>query len=124
MLQLAADLLIVVHLAFICFVVLGGLLVLKWPRLACIHIPAAVWGALVEFQSWLCPLTPLEQHVRAAAGETGYTGSFIEHYLLPVIYPANLTRELQLLLGILVIVINAAIYGWLLVRHTHDRETP
>lgn len=123
MLQLAADLLIVAHLAFICFVVLGGLLVLKWPRVACIHIPAAVWGVLVEFQGWLCPLTPLEQHVRTAAGEAGYTGSFIEHYLLPVIYPADLTRDLQLLLGILVIVINAAIYGWLLVRHTHDSET-
>lgn len=118
---LAADLLVVVHFAFICFVVLGGLLVLRWPRLAFIHIPAATWGALVEFMGWLCPLTPLEQHFRAAAGEAGYTGSFIEQYLVPVIYPADLTRELQLLLGVIVVAVNAAIYGWLLVQYHGDR---
>lgn len=123
MLQLAADLLVVAHLAFICFVVLGGLLALKWRRVAFVHIPAAVWGALTEFQGWLCPLTPLEQYFRTAAGEAGYAGSFIEHYLLPVIYPAGLTRDLQLQLGIFVVVINAAIYGWLLARHARDRKT-
>ena len=123
MLQLAADLLVVLHLAFICFVVLGGLLVLKWPWMALMHIPAAVWGALVEFQGWWCPLTPLEQRLRAAAGEAGYSGSFIEHYLLPIIYPADLTRDLQLQLGLFVVTINAAIYGWLLARHFSDRKT-
>lgn len=120
--QLAADLLVVAHFAFICFVVLGGLLVLKWPWLALVHIPAAVWGALVELQGWLCPLTPLEQRFRSAAGEAGYSGSFIEHYLLPIIYPAGLTRDLQLQLGILVITINAIIYGWLLARHFRNRK--
>lgn len=123
MLQLTADLLVVIHLAFICFVVLGGLLALHWPRVAFIHIPAAVWGALVELQGWLCPLTPLEHHFRTAAGEAGHTGSFIEHYLLPIIYPADLTRDLQLQLGVLVITINAAIYGWLLVSHIRGRNT-
>jgi hypothetical protein len=123
MLQLAADLLVVAHLAFICFVVLGGLLALKWRRVAFVHIPAAVWGALTEFQGWLCPLTPLEHYFRTAAGEAGYAGSFIEHYLLPVIYPAGLTRDLQLQLGIFVVVINAAIYGWLLARHARARKT-
>ena len=122
MLQLAADLLVIAHFAFICFVVLGGLLVLKWPRLAVIHIPAAAWGALVEFQGWLCPLTPLEQHFRSAAGAAGYTGSFIEHYLLPVIYPAGLTRELQLQLGVFVVTVNAVIYGWLLARQLRNRK--
>ena len=123
MLQLAADILVVAHFAFICFVLLGGLLVLKWPRMVFVHIPAAVWGALLEFQSWLCPLTPLEQHLRTAAGEAGYSGSFIEHYLLPVIYPANLTPDLQLLLGLAVVTINAAIYGWLLARYVRNRKT-
>jgi len=123
MLPLVADLLVVAHLAFICFVVLGGLLALKWPRAAFLHIPAAVWGALLEFQGWLCPLTPLEQHFRTAAGEAGYTGSFIEHYLLPIIYPADLTRDLQLQLGVFVVVINAAIYGWLLARYVRHRKT-
>lgn len=124
MLQLAADLLVVAHFAFICFVLLGGLLVLKWPRMVFVHIPAAVWGALLEFQGWLCPLTPLEQHLRTAAGEAGYSGSFIEHYLLPVIYPANLTPNLQLLLGIVVVTVNAVIYGWLLARFLRARKTP
>jgi len=121
--QLAADLLLVAHLGFISFVVLGGLLALKWPRVAWIHIPAAAWGAVVELQGWVCPLTPLEQHFRAAAGEAGYRGSFIEHYLLPLIYPADLTRTLQLQLGMLVIIINAAIYGWLLARQLRTGKT-
>ena len=123
MLQLAADLLVVAHFAFICFVLLGGLLILKWPRMVFIHLPAAVWGTLLEFQGWLCPLTPLEQHLRAAAGEAGYSGSFIEHYLLPVIYPANLTPDLKLLLGLAVVTINTAIYGWLLARYVRARKT-
>jgi len=120
--QLAADLLLVAHLGFICFVVLGGLLVLKWRRAAWIHVPAAAWGALVELKGWICPLTPLEQHFRAAAGQAGYRGSFIEHYLLPLIYPADLTRTLQLQLGVLVIAINLIIYGWLLARLLHTRK--
>ena len=122
--QLAADLLLVAHLCFIAFVVLGGLLVLNWHRAAWIHVPAAAWGALVELKGWICPLTPLEQYFRAAAGEAGYRGSFIEHYLMPLIYPADLTRSLQLQLGVLVITINLIIYGWVLARllRTGDRQ--
>jgi hypothetical protein len=78
---------------------------------------------VVELQGWVCPLTPLEQHFRAAAGEAGYRGSFIEHYLLPLIYPADLTRTLQLQLGMLVIIINVAIYGWLLARRLRNGKT-
>ncbi len=118
--SLAADALLIVHLAFICFVVLGGLLVLRWRWLALLHLPSAVWGALIEFQGWICPLTPLEQRWRAAAGQAGYTGSFIEHYLVPVLYPDGLDRHTQLLFGALVVVINAAVYAWLLWRRRRD----
>ena len=118
---LGANLILVIHLGFVFFVVLGGLLVLKWRRVAFLHIPAVVWGALLEYQGWLCPLTPLEQRLRQAAGQTGYTGGFIEHYLLPVLYPAQLNREMQIALGTLVIIINIAVYGWLLARIVRGR---
>ena len=108
---IAADLLLVFHFVFVCFVVAGGLLVLKWRRLALLHLPAVCWGALVEFQGWLCPLTPWEQQLRLAAGQGSYHGSFIEHYLLPVLYPAALNTEIQMILGTLVILINIAVYG-------------
>lgn len=98
------------------FVVLGGLLVLRWPRLAYVHIPVAIYGALIEFVGWICPLTPLENSFRARAGEAGYQGSFIEHYVLPVLYPSALTRDLQLLLGTVVLGLNLAIYTYLLRR--------
>ncbi len=114
--RVSADLLVVFHFAFILFVVLGGFLVAKWRWLFFLHFPAAVWGALIEFLGWSCPLTPLEQGFRRAAGEEGYTGGFVEHYLLPVIYPGSLTRELQLSLGVLVILINLAAYGWVLMH--------
>ena len=119
---LAANLLLVIHLGFVCFVVLGGLLVGKWRWLAWVHIPAVVWGVLIEFQGWLCPLTPLEQRLREAAGQTGYGGGFIEHYLVPVLYPAQLNYEMQIILGALVIVINIGIYGWLLARLVRGRQ--
>ena len=108
--RIAADSLVVLHLLFILFVVFGGLLVLKWRGILFAHIPAAVWGILVEFQGWQCPLTPLEKRFRAAGGESGYSGGFIEHYLLPVIYPAALTHDIQIVLGLLVLVINLVIY--------------
>lgn len=107
-----ADGVLLLHLAFILFVVLGGLLLPRWPRLLWLHLPAASWGALIEFRGWICPLTPLENHLRHLAGEAGYTGDFIAHYLLPVIYPHGLTREIQLLLGLAVVLINAAAYAW------------
>ena len=114
--HLLADLVVGVHALFVAFVVVGGLLVLRWPGMAFLHLPAAIWGALIEFQGWICPLTPLENSLRAAAGEAGYQGGFIEHYLLPVLYPAGLTRGVQLVLGSLVIAVNLVVYGVLLAR--------
>ncbi|MDE2320940.1 MAG: DUF2784 domain-containing protein [candidate division NC10 bacterium] len=108
---LIANLLVFLHLAFVGFVVLGALLVLRWPRLVWIQLPCALWGALIEFAGWICPLTPLENRFRQLGGQAGYAGSFIEHYLLPVLYPKNLTRPVQLALGMLVLILNAAAYG-------------
>jgi len=107
-----ADLLVIIHLAFIVFVVLGGLLVLRWPRVAFIHLPAIFWGVIIEFNHWVCPLTPLEQKLRAVAGEGSYSGGFIAHYVLPVIYPEGLTQEIQVVLGLAVLLVNATIYCW------------
>ena len=108
--SLLADLLVVVHVGFVAFVVLGGLLVLRWPRIAWLHIPAAVWGAWIEVTGGICPLTPLENRLRVEAGEAGYQTSFVEHYLLPVLYPEGLTREVQWALAAVVIAVNGAIY--------------
>jgi hypothetical protein len=93
------------------FVVFGGLLVLRWPRLAWVHLPAAVWGALIEFAGWVCPLTPLENALRRQAGEATYTGGFIERYITPILYPDGLTRGAQVALGTLVVLINVAVYA-------------
>jgi hypothetical protein len=113
MYQLLADLVLIVHLAFVVFVLCGGLLVLKWRGVAWLHLPAAVWGAVVEFTGWICPLTPLENWLRALGGEATYRSDFIAQYLLPVLYPEDLTRDLQLLLGTGVVILNAAVYWWL-----------
>jgi len=109
---LLADLVVAAHFLFVAFVVLGGLLVLRWPKVAYLHIPAAIWGAAIEFAGWICPLTPLEQSLRRQAGEHAYSAGFIEHYILPVLYPTALTRNIQLLLGFLVIAVNVAIYSY------------
>jgi hypothetical protein len=114
--RLLADLTVVLHLGFVLFVVGGGLLVLRWPRLAWLHVPAAVWGAFIEFAGWICPLTPLENWLRAEGGGPVYAESFVEHYVIPLLYPAALTRELQWLLGGGVIVINAVVYAVILRR--------
>ena len=111
---LLATLVVTLHLTFVVVVVLGGLLVLRWPWLAYAHLPAALWGAWIEFAGWVCPLTPLEQSLRLKAGEQGYSGSFIEHYVLPLLYPSALTRTIQVALGAVVIAVNLAIYGYLL----------
>jgi hypothetical protein len=111
-----ADLVVTLHLGFVLFVVFGGLLVARWPRLVWIHIPAAVWGAAIEYTGWICPLTPLENWLRTRGGEAGYADGFIEHYLLPTLYPQGLTRGTQFVLGSLVLMINAAAYGALLLR--------
>jgi hypothetical protein len=110
-----ADLVVVLHMAFVLFAALGGLLAYKWLRVAWFHIPAALWAALIEFAGWECPLTPLENWLRRMGGEAGYQTSFIEHYLLPVLYPASSTRSLHIALGFLVLGVNLAIY-WLILR--------
>jgi hypothetical protein len=117
--RLLADLTLLAHFAFIIFVLLGGLLVLKWPQVAWLHIPAALWGALTEFFSLPCPLTPLEKHFQRLAGDTPYEGDFIARYLLPWIYPAGLTPTVQIVLGAIVVALNILIYGWLLARQPH-----
>jgi hypothetical protein len=114
--RIIADAVVLLHLTFILCVAVGGLLVLRWPKLAWAHVPAVVWGALIEFTAWICPLTPLENRLRAAAGETVYSGGFIDRYIMPIVYPAGLTRGRQLLLGAGVIVINLVVYGVLLAR--------
>ena len=108
--KLLADLVLVVHLLFIIFVVFGGLLALKWHNIIWIHIPCAIWGASIEFFAWICPLTYLENHLRELANINGYETSFIQHYLLPIIYPSGLTTEIQFFLGGFVILINLIIY--------------
>lgn len=114
--SIAADFIVILHFGFILFVVLGAFLVLKWPRVFYLHIPALTWGALIEFMGWRCPLTPFENSLRIAAGQQGYTGGFIETYLIPLIYPGELTREFQIGAGLFVIFINAAIYGWIKIK--------
>ncbi len=114
--SLLADLLLLLHFAFIIFVVIGGLLVFKWRWFAWLHIPAATWGALLEFNSWLCPLTPWEVQLRRLSGEQGYDTGFIEHYLQPLIYPLNLDYNMQVILGGFVIAINLLVYGWLVLN--------
>jgi hypothetical protein len=117
--RLLADGVVMLHFGFILFVGFGGFLLLRWKWVAIPHLPAVAWAAAIEFRHGICPLTPLEQSLRRAAGEAGYSGSFIEHYLIPIIYPAGLDERLQYILGALVIVINLAVYGWVLFRHRH-----
>lgn len=105
-----ADLLLVAHLAFILFVVLGGLLTLRWSWAPAIHLPAAFWGLFIELSGGVCPLTPLENALRRSAGASGYSGGFVEHYLLPLIYPAGLTSEVQLVLAAVVVTLNLVVY--------------
>ena len=114
--KLLADLLFLVHLLFVLFVVFGGIAVWRKPKLAWLHLPAVAWGALIEFAGWICPLTPWEQSLRLLAGERGYSGGFVEHYLLPVLYPAGLTRDIQIVLGLLVLLINGFAYFVILRR--------
>lgn len=121
---LLADAVLLFHLAFILFVVFGALLVRRFPRLVWLHLPAAAWGAAIEISGNVCPLTPLENHLRGMNGEAGYRGGFIEHYLLPVIYPHALTREMQIALGVGVVLINAAAYALLMRRRNRPPSAP
>jgi len=107
-----ADLVVVLHLLFVFFVMLGGLLVLRWRAFAWLHVPAVFWAAMIEFSGWICPLTPLENHLRIKGGSSGYATGFVEHYIIPLLYPSQLTRELQIFLGMLVLIVNLVIYFW------------
>jgi hypothetical protein len=109
--RLLADLIVVVHFSFMLFVVAGGALVLRWPKVAWVHVPALIWGALIEFFGWVCPLTPLEVALRHRGGEAAYTGGFIAHYLMSVLYPEGLTRGIQVALGVLVLSLNGVVYA-------------
>jgi hypothetical protein len=113
--RLSADLVLIVHLGFVLFVVLGGLLVWRWRWLAGIHLAAVFWGALIEFSGFACPLTPLEGHLRQLGGEVRYEGDFIGHYITEFLYPAGLTRSLQIWLGSLALFSNLLIYGYFLI---------
>ena len=120
---LLADAVLLVHLTFILFVVVGAFLVLRWHRLIWLHLPAVAWGVGVEIAGKICPLTPLENHLRRLGGEAGYSGGFIEHYLIPVIYPENLTRTTQIALALAVAIINLAAYArlYLGIRRKRSR---
>jgi hypothetical protein len=120
--RLAADGLLLLHLVFIFFVMAGGLLAIWKPWIFWLHLPAAVWGMLIEFIGWTCPLTPLENRFRKLSGEGGYQGGFIDYYLLPLIYPESLTIKAQYVLGSLVLIVNTLIYFWLWRRGTWSRR--
>lgn len=120
--QITANLVVLVHLAFIVFVVLGGLLVLRWRWLAWVHIPAVIWAALIEFAGWICPLTPLENRLREAGGQAGYDGGFIGHTIAPMVYPSGLTREMQFLLGAMVVLVNVGAYALVRVRRRRGKR--
>lgn len=114
--RLLADLTVALHLAFIVFVMVGGFVALRRPWVAWLHLPAAIWGTWTEWAGWICPLTPLENWLRHQAGDAAYSASFVDQYLLPVLYPASLTREVQFALGGLVVIVNAVPYAILFRR--------
>jgi len=120
--RILADSVVVLHGLFVVFVVLGGFLALRWTALVWLHVPAAIWGALIEFAGWICPLTPLENVLRGRAGEAGYAGGFIEHYVLHALYPGELTAGIRWLLGGLVITVNGIAYA-LVIRQSRARRT-
>ena len=121
--RLLADLVLIFHATFVVFVVLGGLLTLRWPRTAWLHVPVVLWGAGIEFVGGICPLTPLENHWRRLAGEQGYQGGFVDHYVIAFLYPDGLTRTHQIVVGLLVLTLNVAIYAWALQRRRAQGRT-
>ena len=121
--RLLADTIVVVHLGFVLFVVFGGLLVVRWPRMAWLHIPSAAWGIAVECADWICPLTPIENVLRERAGLAAYQGDFVEQYVLPLLYPGQLTRGTQLLLGGFALAVNALVYWYWWIKSRRRRNS-
>lgn len=119
--RLCADAIVLIHFAFILFVIFGGLLVWRWPRIAWVHLPMVLWAIGIECAGFICPLTPLENFFRTRAGSGGYEGGFIEHYIVAIIYPAGLTRTIQFILAALLIAVNVTFY--LLVLRRKRRNT-
>ena len=119
-----ADALVLGHLLFVAFVMAGGFLLVRWPKLAWLHLPAAAWGATIEFTGWICPLTPLENHLRILGGGSPYSGGFVERYLLPILYPENLTLPIQQVLGGVVVGVNLVAYAlaYRARRRKHDGQ--
>ena len=121
---LLADAVLLVHLSFIIFVVLGGLLVLWRPKVAWLHLPALCWGVLIEYTGWICPLTPLENALRERGGLAGYPGGFVAHYLTAAIYPSGLTRGMQAVLGSMALLFNGIVYWRVVGRRNPESLTP
>ena len=121
--RVGADAVLVVHFAFVLFVIFGGLLAFRWPRAAWVHVPIALYGAIIEFVGFVCPLTPLELWLRRRGGESGYAGGFIEHYIVAALYPGGLTREIQLGLGVGVLLFNLVVYFFVWRRHKRTPQT-
>ena len=117
LMRLGADAIVLLHFAFVIFVVAGGLLAIRWPPVMWVHLPAALWGIVIEVAGWVCPLTPLENYLREKGGAAGYEGDFIAHYIVPLLYPAGLTRDWQLVLGGFAFAVNAVVYGVVFLRH-------
>jgi hypothetical protein len=120
--RVLADVVVVLHSLFVVFALFGGALVLWRPFIAIVHLPAAAWAAWVEFTGAICPLTPLENRWRSGAGAAGYDGGFVEHYLIPALYPDGLTSRMQIVFGVVVVVLNASIYGFAWWRAHRDRQ--
>jgi hypothetical protein len=119
--RLLADAVVVAHLGFVLFVVLGGLIVMRWTRVAWVHLPSVAWAVVLELAGWICPLTPLENRLRRAAGGAGYEGGFIEHYLVPVLYPDALTPSMQIGFAVFALSVNVAVYLWIFLRRQKRR---
>lgn len=122
-LRILADIVLVLHLGFVLFVVLGGLAGSRWPNVACVHIPAMLWGVIVELGGWICPLTPLENCLRTEGGGAGYSGDFVDRVILPLIYPQGLTRHTQIWLGLGIILFNGVVYA-VILRRRFGRKSP
>jgi hypothetical protein len=118
-----ADAVVVVHGLFVAFVILGAFLALRWRWLVWLHAPAVIWGVLIEYAGWICPLTPLENSLRARAGETAYSGDFIQHYLLGALYPHGLTRSTQWILGSIALLVNLVAYTLVIRKRSRERAT-